>query len=78
MKRLRFGAALHFLIAIGPVVCLFVLDEAFEAYGIRDIMHQIVAGQGWMLYALTIGFVLEAASSYFLRFRVTEEISPSL
>ena len=58
MKRLRFGAALHFLIAIGPVVCLFVLDEAFEAYGIREIMNQMVSGHVWMLYTLTIGLAL--------------------
>ena len=31
VKRLRFGAALHFLIAIGHIACLFALDEAFEA-----------------------------------------------
>ena len=36
MKRLRLGAVLHFLIAIGHIGCLFALDEAFEAYGIRD------------------------------------------
>lgn len=56
--RLRLGAALHFLIAVGHVGCLFALDEAFEAYGIREIMHQMVAGHVWMLYALTIGLVL--------------------
>ena len=55
MKKLRFGAALHFLIAIGHVCCLFALDEAFEAYGIKDFMHQMVSGHVWMLYALTIG-----------------------
>ena len=55
--RLRLGAVLHFIIAIGHVGCLFALDEAFEAYGIREIMHQMVAGQVWMLYALTIGLV---------------------
>lgn len=57
MKRLRFGAALHFLIAIGHVCCLFALDEAFETYGIKDTMHQMVSGHIWMLYALTIGLV---------------------
>ena len=36
MKRLRFGAVLHFLIAIGHVGCLFALDEAFEASMISD------------------------------------------
>ena len=58
MKRLRLGAALHFIIAIGHVACLFALEEAFEAYGIREIMHQMVSGHVWMLYALTIGLVL--------------------
>ncbi|WP_155949445.1 hypothetical protein [Prevotella sp. MA2016] len=28
MKRLRLGAVLHFLIAIGHIGCLFALDEA--------------------------------------------------
>ena len=58
MNRLRLGAVLHFIIAIGHVACLFSLDEAFEAYGIREIMHQMVSGHVWMLYALTIGLVL--------------------
>ena len=58
MKRLRLGAVLHFLIAIGHIGCLFALDEAFEAYGIREIMHQMVSGHVWILYALTIGLVL--------------------
>ena len=57
MKRLRLGAVLHFLIAIGHVACLFALDEAFEAYGIREIMHQMVSGHVWMLYVLTVGLV---------------------
>ena len=57
MKRLRFGAVLHFLIAIGHVCCLFALDKAFETYGIKDTMHQMVSGHIWMLYALTIGLV---------------------
>ena len=58
MKRLRLGAVLHFLIAIGHIGCLFALDEAFEAYGIRGIMHQMVSGHVWMLYALTLSLVL--------------------
>ena len=58
MKRLRLGAVLHFIIAIGHVVCLFALDEAFKAYGIREIMHQMVYGHVWMLYALTITLAL--------------------
>jgi hypothetical protein len=55
MKRLRLGAVLHFIIAIGHICCLFALDEAFEAYGIREIMHQMVSGHVWMLYALAGG-----------------------
>lgn len=55
MKILRLGALLHFLIAIGHIGCLFALDKAFEAYGIKDFMYQMVSGHVWMLYALTIG-----------------------
>jgi len=58
MKRLRLGAILHFIIAIGHVGCLFALDEAFDAYGIKDIMHNMVFGHVWMLYALTICLAL--------------------
>ena len=38
--RLRLGASLHFLIAIGHLICLFFLEEAFKAYGILDEMKQ--------------------------------------
>ena len=58
MKRLRLGAILHFIIAIGHVGCLFALDEAFDAYGIKDVMHNMVFGHVWMLYALTICLAL--------------------
>ena len=58
MKRLRLGAILHFIIAIGHIGCLFALDEAFDAYGIKDVMHNMVFGHVWMLYALTISLVL--------------------
>ena len=61
MKRLRLGAILHFIIAIGHVGCLFALDEAFDAYGIKDIMHSMVFGHVWILYALTIGLALAFA-----------------
>lgn len=61
MKRLRLGAILHFIIAIGHVGCLFALDEAFDAYGIKDIMHNMVFGHVWMLYALTICLVMAFA-----------------
>ena len=58
MKRLRLGAILHFIIAIGHLGCLFALDEAFDAYGIKDIMYNIVFGHVWMLYAITVVLVL--------------------
>ena len=58
MKRLRLGAILHFIIAIGHVAWLFALDEAFDAYGIKDVMHNMVFGHVWMLYALTICLAL--------------------
>ena len=58
MKRLRLGAVLHFIIAIGHIGCLFALDEAFDAYGIKEFMHNIVFGHDWMLYALTFGIAI--------------------
>ena len=58
MKRLRLGAILHFILAIGHISCLFVLDEAFDAYGIKELMHNMVIGHVWMLYALTICIAL--------------------
>ena len=58
MKRLRLGAILHFIIAIGHLGCLFALDEAFDAYGIKDVMYNMVFGHVWMLYAITVGRVL--------------------
>ena len=61
MKRLRLGAILHFIIAIGHVACLFALDEAFDAYGIKDVMHNMVFGHVWMLYALTFCLALAFA-----------------
>ena len=53
MKRLRLGAILHFIIAIGHLGSLFALDKAFDAYGIKDLMYNVVSGQVWILYALT-------------------------
>ena len=61
MKRLRLGAILHFILAIGHIGCLFVLDEAFDAYGIKELMHNMVYGHVWMLYALTICIALAFA-----------------
>ena len=61
MKRLRLGAVLHFIIAIGHLGCLFALDKAFDAYGIKDVMHNMVFGHVWVLYALTICIALAFA-----------------
>ena len=58
MRRLRLGALLHFIIAIGHIGCLFVLDEAFDAYGIKEVMHNMVSGHVWMLYVLTFALAL--------------------
>ena len=58
MKRLQLGAILHFIIAIGHLCCLFALDEAFDAYGIKDVMYNMVFGHVWMLYALTFCLAL--------------------
>ena len=61
MERLRLGAILHFIIAIGHIGCLFALDEAFDAYGIKDVMHNMVFGHVLMLYALTFCLALAFA-----------------
>ena len=61
MKRLRLGAILHFIIAIGHLGWLFALDEAFDAYGIKEMMHKMVFGQVWMLYSLTFCLALAFA-----------------
>ena len=58
MKRLRLGAILHFIIAISHLGCLFALDKAFDAYGIKDVMYNMVFGHVWMLYALTFCLAL--------------------
>lgn len=65
MKRLRLGAILHFIIAIGHLGCLFALDEAFDAYGIKEVMHNMVFGHVWMLYALTFCLALAFALAGF-------------
>ena len=52
--RLRLGASLHFLIALGHFICLFFLEEAFKAYGILDEMMHLCYGQEWLLYVVTI------------------------
>ena len=52
--RLRLGASLHFLIALGHFICLFFLEEAFKAYGILDEMMHLCFGQQWLLYLVTV------------------------
>lgn len=52
---MRIGATLHFLIALGHLVCLFFLEEAFKAYGILQLMRKLCFGQEWLLYVLTVG-----------------------
>ena len=59
--RLRLGAILHFIIAIGHVACLFFLEEAFKAYDILDVMTNMCFGQTWLLYVLTIALALAFA-----------------
>lgn len=59
--RLRLGAALHFVIAIGHLACLFFLEEAFRAYNILDVMNRLCFGQTWFLYAVTIAIALAFA-----------------
>ena len=41
---MRRDDAVGFIIAIGHIGCLIALDEAFDAYGIKDVMHNIVFG----------------------------------
>lgn len=53
MKRLRHGAILLFILAIGHLGCPLALDEAFDAYGIKDVTFNMVSGHIWILYVLT-------------------------
>ena len=74
MKRLRLGAVLHFIIAIGHLGCLFALDEAFDAYGFKDVMHNMVFGHVWILYALTICLALAFALAGLYALSATSDI----
>ena len=56
--RLRLGASLHFLIAMGHLICLFFLEEAFKAYGILDEMKHLCFGQEWLLFVVTVCLVV--------------------
>ena len=59
--RLRLGAAIHFLIAIGHIVCLFFIEEAFKAFDIWELMQFLCFGQTWVLYVLTVSLALDFA-----------------
>ena len=52
------GAVLHFLIAIGHLVCLFFLEKAFNAYGIWELMNSLCLGHTWALYVITIDLAI--------------------
>lgn len=74
IKRLRLGAVLHFIIAIGHIGCLFALNEAFDAYGIKEMMHNMVSGHVWMLYALTFGIAIAFTLAGLYALSVTGDI----
>ena len=57
--KLRLGASLHFLIAIGHVACLFFLEKAFKAYGIWELMKFLCFGQEWVLYVITVFLAID-------------------
>ena len=59
--RLRLGASLHFLIAIGHIACLFFLEKAFKAYGIWELMKFLCFGQVWVLYVITVFLAIDFA-----------------
>ena len=59
--RLRLGASLHFLIAIGHIACLFFLEKAFNAYGIWELMKFLCFGQEWVLYVITVFLAIDFA-----------------
>ena len=72
--RLRLGAFLHFLIAIGHLVCLFFLEEAFKAYGILDEMRHLCFGQEWLLYVVTVCLVVGFAIAGFYALSVAGDM----
>lgn len=59
--RLRLGAILHFLVAIGHFVCLFFLEDALKTYGIWELMEYLCFGHVWILYVLTVSLTLDFA-----------------
>lgn len=59
--RLRLGASLHFLIAIGHIACLFFLEKALNTYGIWELMKFLCFGQVWALYVITVFLAIDFA-----------------
>lgn len=72
--RLRLGASLHFLIAIGHLACLFFLEKAFRAYDILDDMKHLCFGQEWLLYAITVCLTVGFAIAGFYALSATGDI----
>lgn len=72
--RLRLGASLHFLIAIGHLACLFFLEKAFMAYDILDDMKHLCFGQEWLLYAITVCLAVGFAIAGFYALSATGDI----
>ena len=72
--RLRLGASLHFLIAIGHLICLFFLEEAFKAYGILDEMMHLCFGQEWLLFVVTVCLAVGFAIAGFYALSATGDI----
>lgn len=72
--RLRLGASLHFLIAIGHLACLFFLEKAFRAYDILDDMKHLCFGQEWLLYAVTVCLAVGFAIAGFYALSATGDI----
>lgn len=72
--RLRLGASLHFLIAIGHLACLFFLEKAFRAYDILDNMKHLCFGQEWLLYAITVCLAVGFAIAGFYALSATGDI----
>ena len=72
--RLRLGASLHFLIAIGHLACLFFLEKAFRAYDILDDMKHLCFGQEWLLYAITVCLDVGFAIAGFYALSATGDI----
>lgn len=53
--RLRLGASLHFLIAMGHLIySSFQRRHSRKTYGILDEMKHLCFGQEWLLFVVTV------------------------